>query len=139
MAIATPEGISPTSIIHTWKANGLFDTATTHDGERCVDELLYIKDLRLMAAGIGSSGTVIVDIQISTNNGTSWATVCSTKAQVTTTATAGASIGIGETVTGFTAPVLSTTAVPANSLIRMNIDQVGFGFTDMSVALTLGR
>jgi hypothetical protein len=55
---------------------------------------------------VGTGGTTTINIERSTDNGSTWSTIFSTAPSIASNAANYAWCGIGQTVTGFTAPVL---------------------------------
>ena len=78
-----------------------------------------------------TSGAVTIDIQKSSNNGATWATIFSTKLTLDQDEKSSAS--------ATTAAVLSTTSLVANDLIKAIVDDAGTGASGLTVALELTR
>lgn len=106
--------------------NGLYRAAIGHtgidgpmilhfDGE-IVNAVIYNNEL-------GTSGSTIIDCELSQDNGATWTSIFSTLPAIDYTATTYAYCGVGETVTGCTAPVLTSPTVPfsKNNALRITL------------------
>lgn len=70
----------------------------------------------------GTAGTTQLDLKWKSSSGSSWASIFSTLPSFTTTASNFESCSVGESKTGFVAPVLSKTNFNAGDMIRMDLN-----------------
>jgi len=86
---------------------------------------------------IGSSGTTELDAKVQTTKGGAYTSIYTVTPKVTTTATADEWITEGETLTGWTAPVLTTSPlnVAAGSAIKVDKIQSMTGAEDASLTI----
>lgn len=125
----------------TFTANGIYDIDTFIDGQRPIGEALKVYNVFVTNGLTGSSGTVQVDIKYAASQTSpSWATIFSTLPAFTSSAVSGTWCGVGDTVTGFTAPVLSPSpfVMSNKGALRMDIIANGVGFADLTVTVVLG-
>lgn len=89
----------------------------------------YIVDVVMYGNSAGSSGTTEFNLLYSTFPAGSFTSIFSTTPKITTSAAAYSSVGLGDSVTGCTAPVLTTNPYPiaAKSRLRMDVPQVQLG------------
>lgn len=115
---------------HTFTANGAYKTGTG------VDDVLYFPyaaEVLIVLAynkDVGTAGTTEIDILMATAPNAAFATIFSTTPKFTSAAAANNYVDSAGTVTplaGVTAPVLSTTAVTAGSVLRMDLLQAMTG------------
>lgn len=102
---------------HQWKANGGYRFFIGKQGTDTVWTAPFdcqIMDVIIGHKSGGTGGTTQIDILRSTDNGSTWGTIFTTKPAITSSAAAFAWCGIGQTVTGFTAPVTVGSPAPYN-------------------------
>lgn len=87
----------------------------------------------------GISGTTEFNIEVSRDNGATWTTILTTRPHIVPAAIAFASCGTGQTVTGFTAAVMSTTpfALNAGDKVRLIVTSAMGAATDGKVQLRI--
>lgn len=71
----------------------------------------------------GTSGTTELDLKVKPKTGGSFTSIFSTTPKITTASAGFVHFGVGDTVTGCTAPVLSTVNVNAGDAVRIDIIQ----------------
>ena len=75
----------------------------------------------------GDGGTTELDLQWKPQGSGSWASIFTTAPQIKPAAAASEMCGVGQTVTGFTAPVLGKTQFDAFDMLRLNINSAMSG------------
>lgn len=108
---------------HQWKANGSYRFFTGKTGTDTVwvapfDCVISKVIIGHKSVGGTASGSTVVDIERSTNNGSTWGTIFTTKPAILPAAAGFAWCATGQTVTGFTAPVL--VGAPADFNVNEN-------------------
>ena len=109
---------------HRANANGAYNVVssdTNVDGLISFPYPFEIVELQIWSGSVvPTTGQIEFDIQWRTQNTGSYASICSTKPKFDSTAIVLGSCGIGQTATGFTAPVLTKTQFAANDQIIVN-------------------
>lgn len=115
---------------HTWKMNG---PIKQFNGQLGVDGIFSFRkgytyeiiDVIMYGETMGASGTVEIDLKYSTFPSGTWTSIFSTTPKITSSAAAYTTIGVGDTVSGATAPILTSApnplAMSAKTRIRMDI------------------
>lgn len=90
---------------------------------------VQIFDVVMFNIVAGTSGTTELDLEIATTPGGSWTSIFSTTPKILSAAVSNAWIGVGGTLTGAVAPVLTTTPMPiaAGTAMRINKLQAQLG------------
>lgn len=104
----------PYSIGSTYPFNGI-------DGLTIVQFDMTIINVYIFNITNGTSGTTELDLKRIQNPAGAAVTIFSTTPKFTSAAAANTWIGVGETVTGMTAPVLSTTDIDAGDALRFDM------------------
>lgn len=128
-----------------WKANGVYRQFVGKlgtDGVWVAPFDCSIFNVIIGHKSGGTSGTTTVDIKRSTDNGANWSTIFTTQPAISPSAAAFGWCGIGQTVTGFTAPVLIGAPAPFDvnygDGFRMDITSVMDGSpTDLWIVFNL--
>lgn len=134
----TSGGGGVTYVYHTFNINGTYGTDTFWDGAPVINENLNLVNIYVANGTTGASGTVTVDVLYATNQSTpSWTSVFTTKPTFTTTAASGSWCGVGDTVTGHTAGVLTSNplALTAKTSFRLDTQGTHSGFGNLTVTL----
>lgn len=90
-----------------------------------------IDRIHATVATASTSGAITIDVQKSGDNGTTWATVFSTKLTIDATERS--------SVSAATPAVLGTTALSANDLLKCVVDDAGTGAEELTVVAVLKR
>lgn len=136
-----------TNFINTYQANlrefminGPYGSIATPN--LCVDGIVRfpfnweLVDLYIYAGEItAGSGTTELDVKWKPFSSGSYASIFSTTPKFTNTAAAFETCGIGQTKTGFTAPVLSKTQFDANDQLRIDLAQAISGAVGTGIGL----
>jgi hypothetical protein len=69
----------------------------------------------------GTGGTTELDIKWKPQVGGAWASIFSTTPKIASTVSDYSSCGVGDSITGFTAPVLSKTQFAAKDMLRLDL------------------
>lgn len=83
-----------------------------------------IFNVYMFNAVAGTSGTTELDLKIATTPGGSFTSIFTTTPKITSTAVAGAYIGVGNTVSGCTAPVLAASAATITAGTALRCDKI---------------
>lgn len=130
--------IAGTEFSHTFVANGSYRTGTG------VDDVLYFPYNAVLTVAIayskqvGTSGTTEIDVLLATAPNAAFTTIFSTTPKFTSAAAANNyvdSAGIVTPLSGVTAPVFSTTAITAGSVLRMDLLQTMVAGKDCGVTI----
>ncbi len=111
--------------------NGSYGIATIPylfvDGMTIAEFDMEIFNAWIFNAAPGSSGSTEIDIKIESSPGSGWFSIFSTTPKIDSTAIAGAWIGVGGSLSGCVAPVLTSGAMPlfvaAGSALRCDLIQ----------------
>lgn len=124
-AIATVSGLAGTFVFALdgdyWTANGGSFPANDQGARFIAPFNLTITDVCLMNKVVGSSGTSEFQLKKSTSGTGTWTSIFSTTPKVTTTASGDAWICVGDTATGYTAPVLTGATMLSKQALRLDI------------------
>lgn len=82
------------------------------------------------ASANGSSGTTELDVKWAADGSTTWASICSVTPKFTPSAAAMDVCWVGQTKTGFTAPVMSKTTFAARDKLRIDLMSAVAGTVD---------
>lgn len=113
---------------HDWQLNGKYNSIAAPqlgvDGIITYNHNFKIEDVQIFTGvSNGSSGTTEFDIKWRAENSGSWVSIFTTTPKFTSAAATFTSVRAGQTVTGFTAPVLSKTDFNAYDQLRLDIIQ----------------
>lgn len=116
---------------HDWNLNGPYNAVPAPqlavDGYITYNFPFKIEDVQMFTGAVnGSSGITEFDIKWRPENSGSWVSIFSTTPKFNSSAATFTSVRVGQTVTNFTAPVLSKTDFDAYDQLRLDvIQQVG--------------
>jgi hypothetical protein len=107
-------------------ANGRYNIMSSYpqlgvDGLIIFEYDVEIINLYIWNGIAGSSGTTEIDIKWKPQSSGAYQTMFSTTPKITSTAANYSICGVGDTITGFTAPVLLKTEFDAKDVLRMDI------------------
>lgn len=111
--------------------NGIYNGITLPfndiDGGIIFEYPVEIVNVYIKNRSAGSGGTTELDIKWKPQLTGSWATIFGTTPKITSTAASNQMCGIGQTITGFTAAVLSKTQFDAGDMLRLDLLQAMTG------------
>jgi len=127
---------------YEFKLNGNYGSISTPnlelDGYCFFNYAATILNVWAYSVVAGASGTTTIDLQYTTSPGGSFTSIFSTPASFTSAAASSNYVdaqGVVTPGTGVTAPVLSTSNLPAGSAIRMSILSVMAGASDCGIVI----
>lgn len=127
-----------TMISHTFKANGNYQTGTGIDGIFVLPWNAKISNVILSNEIVGSSGTTNIDIKIKPQGSGAFTSIFATTPKLASSAGSNAWVGIGDTVTGGTAAVLTDANRVFNSKDGFRMDILGVqGGSPAEMAITI--
>ena len=110
-----------------WHKSGAVSVANEIDGVWWVMQGFKIEEVYVYLNDTGSASSTIVDVDKSTDDGTTWTTIFTVQADRPELAAGGAKVAIG---TPSSSVILSE-----KTLIRVNVDQAAMGASDLTVQL----
>lgn len=126
---------------HAFKYNGVYGGNRAFkdylDGVLIFDWNAEIFEVQVFSGLGGASGTTDIDLQYSIDRGITYNSIFTTTPKIASTAASPTYVGIGETVTGCTAPVLISTPyqVVKGGIIRLKFNTVMQGAANLFVTL----
>ena len=107
-------------------ANGRYNIMPSYpqlgvDGLVIFEYAVQILNVYIWNGIAGSGGTTELDVKWKPQASGSYASMFSTTPKITSTAASYSICGVGDTVTGFTAPILSKTNFDAKDVLRLDI------------------
>ena len=115
-----------------WELNGVYNSMPTPqlgvDNIFSYPKNFTLEDVQIFTGSVnGSSGTTEFDIKWRPENTGSWVSIFTTTPKFTSAAAAFTSVRKGQTVSGFTAPVLNKTTFDAWDQLRLDVIQTVAG------------
>lgn len=117
--------------------NGNYTVANVVDGYFIFESNVTISNVYLYNITQGSSGTTEIDVRKKTLSGSILGTsIFSTTPKITSVASSGVWVGVGDVVAGCTAGILSTTNFNAGEALFVNIVSAQVGASDCGVIIS---
>jgi hypothetical protein len=131
-------GLEKNFVARTFTLNGSYKNAA---GRNAVDGLLVFQwnaeifNIVIVNSTVGLSGTTELDLKYSTNPGAAFNSIFTTTPKITSSAAAYSYLGVGQTLAGCTAPVLSSNPfnVVAGGALRLDVISTMTGARDAEI------